>query len=143
MTIDIQALTAANASLLHSVAADVFDNDIRPDSLEAFLKDPRHFMFLAVDGQLVVGMVSAVQYVHPDKAEELWINEIGVAPTHRRRGIGRQLIAAIVGLGRARDCACAWVCTEVENRSAQLFYKALPEVRKAQSIRLYEWDFAD
>jgi hypothetical protein len=34
---------------------------------------------MATAGDTVVGFASAVHYVHPDKAPELWINEVGVA----------------------------------------------------------------
>ena len=54
-----------------------------------FLADSRHHLAVAVDEGRVVGMASAVHYVHPDKPPELWINEVGVAPTHRGLGIGR------------------------------------------------------
>jgi len=55
--------------------------------LEAFLNDARHVMFVAVESGQVVGMGSAVEYFHPDKPPQLWINEVGVAPAFQRRGI--------------------------------------------------------
>ena len=40
--------------------------------------------------------LSAVHYVHPDKLRpELWINEVGVAASHRRRGLGTRLLLAV------------------------------------------------
>ena len=35
---------------------------------------------------------AAVHYVHPDKGPDLWINEVGVAPSDQGRGIGRQVM---------------------------------------------------
>jgi aminoglycoside 6'-N-acetyltransferase I len=88
------------------------------------MADPRHHLAVAIDAGTVVGMASAVHYVHPDKPTELWINEVGVAPTHHRRGIGRQLVAALLKRGQELSCAQAWVLTDVENAAARGLYAA-------------------
>jgi aminoglycoside 6'-N-acetyltransferase I len=84
-------------------------------------------------------MVSAVDYVHPDKAPQLWINEVGVAPSHQRRGIGRLLIDAMLAHGRALGCTEAWLGTEDNNAPARRLYESaggLPE-----AFILYSWKF--
>ena len=68
-------------------------------------------------------MVSAVDYVHPDKAPQLWINELGVAPSHERRGIGSRLIEAMLAHGRRLGCTEAWVGTENDNAAARGLYE--------------------
>ena len=73
----------------------------------------------------MVGMASGVHYVHPDKAPELWINEVGVAPTHEGRGIGRQLLRALFAHGRALGCTEAWLGTEPDNARARRLYAAV------------------
>lgn len=45
----------------------------------------------AIVGGALVGFVSAVHYVHPDKPPELWINEVGVGESHRGQSIGKRL----------------------------------------------------
>ena len=67
-----------DAHILDNVAPDVFDNAVDTRWTREFLDDPRHHMIVALDGDLVVGMVSGVHYVHPDKAPAMWINELGV-----------------------------------------------------------------
>jgi aminoglycoside 6'-N-acetyltransferase I len=79
---------------------------------------------VALDGELVVGFASAVHYVHPDKGPDLWINELGVAQTHQGRGIGRQLMTAILAHGRALGCGEAWVGTEETNAPARKLYQS-------------------
>jgi ribosomal protein S18 acetylase RimI-like enzyme len=139
MTFDIRLLTRANASLLNYVAPDVFDNPIVPASLEAFLADPRHLMVLAVDGESVVGIASAFEYVHPDKPPQMFINEVGVAPTHQRRGIGRRLVDATLDEARRRGCSAAWVATDGENEPAQALYASVPGGAEPQRSLIYEW----
>jgi GNAT superfamily N-acetyltransferase len=53
-----------------------------------------------------------VHYVHPDKPAELWINEVGVAPSHQRQGVGQRLLGALFELGGSLGCREAWVLTE-------------------------------
>ncbi len=63
----------ADLPLLARVAEGVFDDPIDSDAARAFLADPRHHLVVALDGEVVVGFVSAVHYAHPDKPRpELW-----------------------------------------------------------------------
>ena len=63
----IRLLTTQDSSYLNNVAEDVFDDPIVESSAKEFLADPRHRLVVALDNDLVVGFVSAVIYVHPDK----------------------------------------------------------------------------
>ena len=123
MSIDIRLLAGSDQALLDHVAPDVFDDPLDRHATALFLGDPHHRLAVAIDDGRVVGFVSAVIYVHPDKPHpELWINEVGVAPTHHRRGIGRRLIAAVLAAGRAAGCCEAWVLTDRSNESAMKLY---------------------
>jgi aminoglycoside 6'-N-acetyltransferase I len=88
--ITVRVLQPDEAHVLEHVADDVFDDPIDPRWCAEFFADPRHHLVVALDGDLVVGMTSGVHYVHPDKGPELWINEVGVASTHRGQGLGRR-----------------------------------------------------
>ncbi len=139
-SITIVAVTTENASLMDQVADDVFDNPVEPRFLKAFLGDPRHVLLVAVDGDMVIGMATGVEYFHPDKAPQLWVNELGVAGTHRCRGIGRDLMAAMIAVARARGCVYAWLGTEMDNAAARACYAAVPGGAPPESFLLYEWD---
>ena len=123
--ITIHLLTPSDAPLLDNVAPGVFDNPIDARWTSEFMADPRHHLVVALDGDLVVGMASAVHYVHPDKSPELWVNEVGVAPTHQNRGIGRRMLQALFAHGRALGCTEAWLGTEETNTAARRLYAAV------------------
>ena len=123
MTI-IRVLGSDEARVLDNVAPNVFDNAVDPRWCAQFFADPRHHLAVAIDGDLVVGMASGVHYVHPDKPPELWINEVGVAPTHAGQGIGRRIVAALVAHGAALGCREAWVLTSPTNEAAKRAYSA-------------------
>lgn len=138
--ISIERLRPENASLLANVATDVFDDPINAESVAAFVGDARHAMYLALDGDLVVGMVSGVEYFHPDKPSQLWINEVGVAPTHQRRGIGRSLVKALLAEGRERGCSTAWLGTDLDNAAAHACFESAAGEKAASPFLMYEWD---
>ena len=132
-------LSEANRGVLDRVAPDVFDEPVRREYLNMFLADPRHVMFVAVDTEIVVGMVSGVEYFHPDKSPQLWINEVGVAPAYRRRGIGRRLTEAMIAEAERRGCTYAWLGTDIKNVPAQRCFESTADVEAPQSFLLYEW----
>ena len=123
--IEIKLLRRDDEPLLANVAAGVFDQTVDMHLTKEFLGDSRHHLAVAVEDGLVVGMASAVHYVHPDKPPQLWINEISVAPTHRGRGLGKALLAGVLGVGRALGCSEAWVLADRPNLAAMRLYAAL------------------
>lgn len=122
MSLRISVLGRGDDEVLSRVAAGVFDHPVRPDLCEQFLSDARHHLAVAIDSDVVVGMASGVHYIHPDKAPELWINEVGVAPAYRSRGIGRELLLALLNAGRRHGCGEAWVLTDRSNVPAMRLY---------------------
>lgn len=125
MDVAIKVLGAGDDDVLARVAAGVFDYSIDRDLTSEFLNDPRHHLAVAVDGDEIIGFASAVHYHHPDKPAELWINEVGVAPTHQGRGVGKRLLLAIFDIGRSLNCGEAWVLTDRSNSRAMGLYSGL------------------
>jgi aminoglycoside 6'-N-acetyltransferase I len=124
VSIEIRILGPGDERTLGHVAPGVFDHDVNPALAAEFLNDPRHHLAVALDGGLVVGFASAVDYIHPDKPRELWINEVGVAPSHQRQGMGRRLLLAILDVGRGLGCRDAWVLTSPANGPAVRLYES-------------------
>jgi aminoglycoside 6'-N-acetyltransferase I len=123
MAVEIQVLGPQDAGVLGTIAPDVFDDPIDVGRAAEFLADPRHHLAVAVEAGRVVGFVSAVHYVHPDKPRpELWINEIAVAPSHQGRGLGTRLLHAVFAVAREFGCAEAWVLTDRANTAAMRLY---------------------
>ena len=118
MTLVVRPLEDGDQGVLANVLPNVFDHAIDPALADAFLHDPRHHLVGAVADDRLVGFVSAVDYWHPDKPRELWINEVGVAPDWRRRGVGTKLMQTTLEHALALGCREAWVLTEPNNAAA-------------------------
>ncbi len=140
MSVELVRLTQDTAGLLDRLEAGVFDEELKPAQLARFIGDARHVMFLAIVDDRVVGMVSGVEYFHPDKEPQLWINEVGVAPTHQQRGIGRALTARMIEEARVRGCSYAWLGTMQDNLTAQRCFSNVPGASVAQPFLLYDWE---
>lgn len=147
VAIKIKVLQRSDERILMNVAAEVFDNPINAEFTREFLEDNRHHIAVAIDDGLVVGFASGVDYMHPDKPPELWINEVGLAPTHRRRGLGKAVLKALLEVGRARNCKVAWVLTDRTNAAAMALYTSVGGAEGADGLSKamlgYSFDLTD
>jgi aminoglycoside 6'-N-acetyltransferase I len=126
MPIEIRLLSPGDADVLQNVAPGAFDDPIDAPATQEFLRDAHHHLAVAIENGLVVGFISAVHYVHPDKPHpELWINEVQAAPTHHRRGLAKAMLSSILQKARELDCTEAWVLTSIDNVPAKRLYASL------------------
>jgi ribosomal protein S18 acetylase RimI-like enzyme len=121
---EVRILASADAAVLDCVTDGVFDNPIDPALAREFLDDPRHAICVAIEDGVVVGFASGIRYVHPDKPSEFWINEVGVAPSHHRRGVGKAIMSALLTYAQTDGCREAWVLTDEDNTAARALYRA-------------------
>ncbi|MEQ8469723.1 MAG: GNAT family N-acetyltransferase [Marinoscillum sp.] len=123
--IHIKPATLEDLEQLIIIGQELFDYPVKEDRAREFLSDPRHHMIIAVDEKKIVGMVSGVHYVHPDKDPELFINEASVIESYQGQGIGQNLLRFIIEYAqRELECATAWVATENSNEVARKAYRA-------------------
>lgn len=124
MEFEFKELGLSDLETLMSAAPGVFDNPVNAVYAAEFLGDPRHHIVVSIVAGTVVGFVSAVHYIHPDKPPELWINEVAVAPPHRRRGIAKAMLKRMFQVGQLHRCRVAWVLTDRENPAAMALYES-------------------
>lgn len=146
--ITLRLLGPADYALIEQAHDDVFDGPAHAALIDDFFDDPRALLAGAIDttrdigrGQLI-GMASAHCYNHPDKPRQLFIDEVGVAGSHRRRGIGNALVQLLLAQGRALGCVEAWVATEEDNREARALYAAAGGAAESDRVVVYVFDLA-
>ncbi len=140
MPLSLRLLQARDDAILTRIAPGVFDHAVRPEWAAEFLNDPRHHLVAALDGNTVVGFASALHYLHPDKPPELWINEVGVAESHRGRGIAAGILGRLLEHGRSLGCVQAWVLTAPDNAAANALYRSAGGVAAGELSVMYEFD---
>ena len=85
--------------------------------------------------------MSSVIYVHPDKAApELWINEVGVAPTHQGKGIGKMLMQRTLEEAKRSGCSEAWVLTDRGNQAAMALYKSAGGIEDVPDSTMFTFE---
>ncbi len=132
-------MTRDTISLLDDVDDDVFDNNVSPDLLYEYLSNVSNALIVAMIDEQVVGMVTGLAYVHPDKPKSLFINEIGVSARCQRRGIGTQLLSAMLEWGRSHGCVSAWVVATSDDLTARAFYNATGGTEDTQYAVVYTY----
>jgi aminoglycoside 3-N-acetyltransferase I len=111
-----------------------------PGDPEALLADPRTAMLVAFDCEQPVGFVLAhtLPRRHGERSK-LFVYEVDVAETHRRRGIATALFERLAGLARERGIRTGFVLTEPDNGPANALYRTLGGATERVIV---EWTFS-
>lgn len=135
--VSIHLVTPASASLLERLDEDVFDHAVRPELLRQFLAQPSNLLVVAVVDGEVIGMATALTYVHLDKPLSMFINEVGVSGRFHRRGVAQRLVAAVLHQARELGCHEAWVATELSNAPARALYRSAGGIEDEERAVVY------
>jgi ribosomal protein S18 acetylase RimI-like enzyme len=138
------AIRRLNREDLNAVDAlePLFDHAVQPRVAEAFLRQEGHHLLVAYDQAQPVGFVSGVEMTHPDKGTEMFLYELAVDERFRRRGIGRQLVEALMALAQRRGCYGMWVLADPDNVAAVQTYRSAGGGAGAPCL-LFDWSFTD
>ena len=111
------------------------------EKISKFLEDDNHVLVVAEICKKPIGQ--AVGYVlkrWDAKPSKLFLYSIDVIETHRRQGIGRQLIEAFRQIGRESGCGSTFVPTSEWNIPAVRLYEASDGKRTTASDAVtFEW----
>jgi len=121
-------MRAADAPAMARIEQALFAREAWPRSVFAYL----HAVFAAARparGRLWVAEASGgriVGYVGVELSAlrgEADLVNLAVDPAHRRRGVGRALMATAVGYCRTRRVELVWLRVRAGNRGARAFYR--------------------
>jgi [ribosomal protein S18]-alanine N-acetyltransferase len=120
-------------------AEHLFDDPVSMQATARFLQhDGNHLVIAYVDGE-PAGFVSGTEIVHPDQPQpELFLNELGVDPSYRGRGVARALVENLWQIARNGDCRGMWVLTDDENEAACKTYAAAGGSRVGAEV-MFQW----
>ena len=94
------------------------------DSLDA-LRQPGHAVYLAVDGQAIVGVVTVTERAHFTGQVDAYVGELAVRPGMERRGIATQLMNAAETWAAHQGLPFLTLETGAANQPARRLYQAL------------------
>jgi ribosomal protein S18 acetylase RimI-like enzyme len=133
--ISIRLLAAGDEGVVRELST--YDG---PGDPEALLADPRTLMLVAFDAKRPVGLVLAHELPrrHGVRAK-LFVYEVDVAESHRRRGIASALLDRIAELARERGIPAGFVLTEPGNGPANALYRSAGGATAQVAV---QWDFS-
>jgi ribosomal protein S18 acetylase RimI-like enzyme len=136
---EIRALRPGDDELV-TAASHLFDGPARPDATARFLAEAGHHLLVAYEDERAVGFVSGVEVTHPDKGTEMFLYELEVEETFRRRGFGRALVERLAALAREAGCYGMWVITDHDNEAARATYEGTGGVPETEQV-VEVWTF--
>jgi aminoglycoside 3-N-acetyltransferase I len=118
--IEIRLLAPGDERVVRALRT--YEGDGDPEGL---LADPRTLMLVAFDEERPVGFVLAhdLPRRHGDRSG-LFVYEVDVAATHRRRGIARALLDQLAKLAHERGIDRGFVLTDADNEAANALYRS-------------------
>ena len=132
--IAIRLLAPGDEGVVRELAA--YDG---PGDAEALLADPRTLMLVAFDAERPVGFVLAHELPrrHGVRAK-LFVYEVDVTESYRRRGIGSALLARLAELAREQGIPAGFVFTEPDNGPANALYRSAGGATETVAV---QWGF--
>ncbi len=137
---EIRVLAPDDLALLLAVEPGLFDHPVDPDQSRAFLRDPGHYLVVAVEGGRILAFASGTVLLHPDKPPSLFVNEVGSRDEYQRRGLATAVMRRPFDHARAQGCMGIWLGAEPGNAPARGLYRALGG--QEQDFTGYAWDGA-
>lgn len=121
----------------------LFDSPPLAEALREYLADERNVFLLASEGDRAVGFLrgSTLRQLRTVR-RQMFIYEIGVAGAHRRQGIGRALIEALLHYCRSNDFEEAFVLTDAGNEAAVNLYRSTGAVTENPADRMFVYHFS-
>jgi len=141
-----RARTGAEAVWAEAVALLVSEDDrggrlASPEELAATLADERCYLFLALVADEAVGLLSAFRFPDPAAGGELvYLYDLEVEESHRRRGIGSGLVEALVEACEDDDVGLVWAGTDRDNVGARRTFESTGAELEGDRYVEYEWD---
>jgi ribosomal protein S18 acetylase RimI-like enzyme len=139
-TVRVEHLEVGDDAKVREAGA-LFDRAPTAEATADVLGRPDHHLLIAYDDDDVpAGFVTGVVMVHPDKGREMFVYELGVAESHRRRGYATALIRTLEQIARDAGCYGMFVLTDDDNTAAVATYTSAG-ARDEGPQRMLGWDF--
>jgi len=113
-----------------------------PPDAARLLADERTFYLAAFDGDRPVGFVFAHELLrrHGDPTM-LFVYDVGVDETHRRRGIATRLLRELGAIARERGIRTGFLLTNASNDPAMGLYRSLGGERPNDDDVMWDFDY--
>ena len=140
---DIRRLGPDDSSLLETAVRQVLlpSEPASAQQLVRAIADPRCYFLVSVQDDVPLGYLSAYRFPTVEGGRFMvYLYDLVVAPEHRRRGIGAQLVQELKEWCREDGVTRLWVGTTHENHAAQRTFAATGARRVSERYIVYAYD---
>ena len=130
----VRLLAPGDEVLLDGADAALVDEGVDRRAIGRLLGDPRRHVAIALDGMRIVGIAFGAHQSRGRRMPEHVVGDVRVVPSHRRRGVGRRLLALLLGHGRAIGCALATVEAERDDAAMRRLCAGMGGVEQAEPV---------
>jgi ribosomal protein S18 acetylase RimI-like enzyme len=125
MELRVKRLEPGDASIAIKVVKSFAAKDVSFQHMERFLSNPANYLLVAEVNDNAVGflLAHALERLKED-SRKMFIYEIEVSETHRRKGVGAALISHVRSIVKQEKMMSAFVFTNYSNEGAVEFYKS-------------------
>ncbi len=147
-SMEIKKVAKSDRSIINDLLvnhiANLENSPITISHLEKLLKDDRSYLFAAIIDNIVVGYTLAYRFPSLYAVENLaYLYDIEVLPKHRKKGIGRQLIKALITHLKNDEVNELWLGTAVDNISAQSLFTATGGFKSGETFYDYTYNLTN
>jgi ribosomal-protein-alanine N-acetyltransferase len=118
--IEIVEMTVAQVTAVADLEKVCFSDPWSEKSVASELDNPLALWLVALDGDTVAGYIGSQTVM-----DETDMMNVAVAPSHRRMGIGEQLVMTLVGKLQKRGSRCLTLEVRDSNEPARSLYEKL------------------
>ncbi|MFC0680774.1 ribosomal protein S18-alanine N-acetyltransferase [Lysobacter korlensis] len=123
MTAELRPARATDLGAVIAIERAAYPEDAwSEDAMASQLENPNTRYLVAEEGGVIVGYAGLLAPVGAETAE---VHTVTVTETHRRRGIGRRMLAELLEAAAARGAAEVFLEVRIDNPAAQDLYRSL------------------
>jgi [ribosomal protein S18]-alanine N-acetyltransferase len=144
MAIEIRRATVADVDDIMQLENSSFGSDAwLPETMRSELGSKHTYYLVAHDPSAPDELAGYAGLLAPDKSGDADIQTISVAVPFRRRGLGRQLMLALLGEARSRGASFVFLEVRADNPHARALYESLGFEQIAVRVGYYQPDDVD
>lgn len=122
----------------------LFDSPLSESAVRAYLADARNLLLFAYEREVPIGFVRGTLLLQLDSDRtQMFLYEIGVMPSFRRKGVGKALIRELLDFCRKNEVEEVFVLTSPEDPAAVRLYTSTGAGTETPSDRMYVYRLTD
>ena len=116
---------------------------VKQAELTLALDDDRCYLYLALLGDVPIGLLSAYRFPDVESGGEIvYLYDIEVHRDNREKGVGKALVNGLISVCERDGVSLLWAGTDTENVPARKTFETTGAVLEGETYVEYEWNLS-